>query len=400
MPGDKKPRVMVLASYYRPEHMDLLKPYHRLNSSASTWNTALFSELRKMGLEMHFVQFYPILRPRIIREVNATFHYLPRVPKIDGITSRVKALRVRNLVAELKPDLVHGIGSEHGYAYAAASQEKCPSVITIHGYLKHINKLPGHRSIAVSLFLEREEKLALLEADGVIAINGYMRDQFVAEGCSPEKIREVPNPLNPIYLAPYPDRERDVDVIMVGTIHPLKNHAKAMEIFSCFKKLQGKELSVLIVGGPSASSKDYYKHVVELKNRAGLEKVQFTGSVSPPQLRELYLRSKVLLHISEFEADPMVVCEALVSGVIPVVNPVAGLAYRVKDKVNGRHIRIEDGRSCARELYDLTENYEFAVPNLAEIACELAETRHPGAVAQITGDFYFDILINSVRGLL
>src|SRR3989344_3927894 len=130
-------RVLILASHYRADHVARMRLYHRPNPAASTWNTALFSEMRKLDVELHIVQFYPVFRTHIFREDNVTYYYLPRIPKIDGFTSLIKKFRVGLLASRIKPDLIHGIGSEHGHVWAAV-QLRLPSVITIHGYLKHI----------------------------------------------------------------------------------------------------------------------------------------------------------------------------------------------------------------------------------------------------------------------
>ncbi|HDL85014.1 MAG TPA: glycosyltransferase family 1 protein [Candidatus Acetothermia bacterium] len=378
---------MIIANHYNADHATSLRSYHPLNRSASTWNTALFSELRKLDLELHIVSFYPVHQTQIIRDDNITYYYLPRVPKVDGFTSFVKRIRSLRLARRIRPDLIHGIGSEHGYAYAAVN-DRCPSVVTIHGYLRMIGRLSGHRSLLRELFLRPEERRALLRATMVIAINGYMKEQFIGEGCDTRKVEVVPNAINPLFLSCMPDAERDIDILMVGTLQPLKNQHVAMEILARLKQDFGNRPRVLIAGAPTRESMRYYEKLLALRQREGLGNVEFVGRLGPQDLKALYLRSRFLLHISEFEADPTVIAEALACAVCPIVNPVAGMAHRVTDGVNGYHIDIANIPKAAALLNLILDNNP-AARRLADTGrTAILEERTPGNIARRTFDVY------------
>lgn len=385
-------RALVLASHYRADHVQAMQPYRRLNPAASSWNTALFQELGKLDLDLDIAQFWPVRRYHRFVEGRVTHHYLPRVPWLDGFTSLLKRHRVARLVHRLAPDLVHGIGSEHGHAWAAVGHG-VPSAVTIHGYLKVINALPGHASLAKRLFLVAEEAHALAQAGRVIAINEYMRDRFVQEGgCPVKRTVVVPNALNPVFLQDWAERERPIDIIMVGTLHPLKNHHVALELFSRLARDHGLRPRVVIVGAATAQSGAYRDELLAKRADLGLDNVEFAGVKTSAQLFELYRSSRVLLHISEFETDSLVVAEALACGTLPVVNPVAGLAYRVQDGVNGWHLPIVDraaaaGRLAAR-LTDESARQRLAAAGRSEVLA----IRRPEAVALATFRTYQELV--------
>lgn len=390
---------MILASHYRADHVAQIKPYHSLNKAASSWNTALFEELRKLPMELHIVQFYPVLKTHVIKEGNATYYYLPRIPKIDSFTSLAKKWRIYRLALKIRPDVIHGIGSEHGHAWAAI--HKCwPSVITIHGYLKNINRLAGHQSLLKAWFLEREEQKALLQATTVIAINGYMKELFMQAGCAENNIRIVHNPLGPLYHAPCNNIERDIDILMVGTLHPLKNVHIALQIFSYIQSEHGFNASITIAGAPTTVSGNYYQELLAFKEKHGLSNVKFVGSVDQQRLKELYCNSKMLLHISEFETDSMVISEAMACGVLTVVNPVAAMGYRVMDGINGYHVNIRDTRQAASRLVTILKDHS-RTSEMARLGRNQAiQERDPVNVAQETLDAYRATLnrIRSVQG--
>lgn len=377
-------RALVLASHYHADHERAMRPYRRLNPAASSWNTALFAELGKLDIELHIVQFWPVRRYRRFVEGRVTHHYLPKLPWLDNFTSIFKRQRVRRLVRELSPDVVHGIGSEHGYAWAAIGHG-VPSIITIHGWLRVINTLAGHTSLLKRWFLVREEAQALRQADRVIAINEYMRDRFVNEGgCALERTVVIPNALNPVYLQDWSESPRPIDIIMVGTLQPLKNQHVALELFHRLARDHGMHPRVVIVGAATVDSTDYRDRLHAMREEMGLTNVEFVGKKSPAELFDLYLASRFLLHISEFEADPTVVAEALACGTLPIVNPVAGLAYRVQDGFNGWHLPIAslDGAATrlAAILPDKFPNQKMAANGHKAVV----DTRRPTAIAQAT----------------
>lgn len=391
-------RVLALANLYRPEHVAQVRPYRTLNPTASSWNRALFAELARLDLDLDVVQFWPVRRRHTIQEGRARYHYLPRVPWIDGFSSALKRARVAALVRQLAPDVIHGIGSEHGHAWAAVGHG-VPSVVTIHGYLAVINRLAGHSSWLRQRFLVSEERRALLGADRVIAINGYMRDRFVADGCDPGCIDIVPNALDPVFLQDLPVSEaRPIDIIMVGTLHRLKNQHLALELLARLAAEHGLRPKVVIVGAgtSNADSKAYVAALRRRQSEAGLAHVQLVGRKSPTELAELYRQTRFLLHISEFETDSLVVAEALACGVLPVVNPVASLAHRVRDGINGWHLPITDPGAAVSRLATLLGEEGRRSDMVSQARVELVNERRGLAVATATSSTYFKAAARAV----
>jgi glycosyltransferase involved in cell wall biosynthesis len=231
----------------------------------------------------------------------------------------------------------------------------------------------------------------LLHADRVIAINGYMRDQFIAAGRAPDRIDIVPNALNPAYLDAVNLNEpeiRDIDVLIVGTLHPLKNQHLALEILVRLRDRHGMELKTVIVGTPTAASTEYEQKLKSGRKKMGLNQVEFAGRKNARELAELYGRSKVLLHLSAFETDSVVVAEAQACGALPVVNPVAGMAYRVKDGTNGFHLPIADLDAAAGRLKEIFQLYTNTADMRASARAQVARERSSAGVAEATRQVY------------
>lgn len=385
-------KVLALANLYRADHLPRLSLYRKLNPAASSWNTALFHELAQMDIDLHVVQFLPIRRASVIQEPGITFHYLPRIPGLDGFTSRIKRARVASLVRKIKPDVVHGIGSEHGYAWAAVGHG-VPSMITIHGYLKELMRLAGHKSLLKQMFLAREEQRALVEADCVVAINEYMRACFIEAGAAAEHMTIVLNALNPAFLEPFEEpAKRDIDILMVGSLYPRKNQHVALDLFSRLKRDHAQTPRVVIAGAATAQSLDYGAQLRATQAELGLENVTFAGSKSSDELAKLYRKARFLLHISEWEADPTVVAEALACGTLPVVNPVFGLGFRVQDGRNGFHVPIADRAAAAKRLAGILAQDETRASLVHSARALMLDERRPRSVAEATARVYRGVI--------
>ncbi len=385
-------RVLILASHYQAEHAAALRPYRGLNPAASSWNTALLSALGHLDLDIDLVQFWPVRGYHSIQEGRVTHHYLPRLPGVDGFTSIVKRWRVAALVRRFKPDLIHGIGSEHGHAWAAIGHG-IPALITIHGWLKVIYALPGHGTPLRRIGLVREEARALRRADGVIAINDYMRARLVAEGgCDEARVYVVPNALNPVFLGDWQEAARPIDLIVVGTLHALKNQHVALRLLARLQRLHGLKPRVVVVGAATAQSQSYARGLQILRNELDLSHVELVGKKSPAQLFALYGQSRFLLHLSSFETDSVVVAEALACGTLPVVNPVAGLAHRVQHGANGWHLKVDALDAAADQLCSYLGDEAQRVAMARTGRRDILAQRQPHAVAQATLGVYQQLL--------
>jgi len=121
---------------------DLMQPYF------GTAPEALFEGFKMLtDIEVHVISCIRqiIKSPKKVGE-NIYFHSV-FVPKIGWMSSGYYGCSraIRSLCAEIKPDIVHGQGSERDCAIAAA-RSGFPNIITIHGNIKELNRLKmfGH----------------------------------------------------------------------------------------------------------------------------------------------------------------------------------------------------------------------------------------------------------------
>ena len=80
--------------------------------------------------------------------------------------------------------------------------------------------------------------------------------------------------------------------------------------------------------------------------------------------------------------------EALACGTLPIVNPVAGLAYRVRENSNGWHVRIADLAESAARLVEKLPEEHHRIRMCQEGRAEVLASRGAASVAAGTAGVY------------
>ena len=137
----------------------------------------------------------------------------------------------------------------------------------------------------------------LREADAVVAVSELTKRETVAlAGISPERIRVVPNGVDPVFTQDGPRADGDY-VLAVATLEPRKNLARVVEA----ARLAGVEL-----------------RVVGARGWGGVEAEGWVGEIPDAELAALYRGARCVLYPSLYEGFGLPVLEAMSSGV-PVV---------------------------------------------------------------------------------
>ena len=103
--------------------------------------------------------------------------------------------------------------------------------------------------------------------------------------------------------------EKDIDILGVGSLIPLKQYDVFIEIVVEIKNILPHVKAVLIGKGPEM------KKLQSLISRAGLETtITLTGEIPYPEVLQYMQRAKILLHPSAYEGFSGVCLEALYAG--------------------------------------------------------------------------------------
>lgn len=145
-------------------------------------------------------------------------------------------------------------------------------------------------------------------ANKIIAMSDFLQEEYLKNhNTKPFLVVE-----NGIDKNAFPDLnigKREIDVLGVGSLIPLKNYSLFIEIIYELKKTY-PSINVVIAGEgiEEQALKDKVKNL-------GLEHtITFKGSIPHTQIFELMNHSKIFLHTSNYEGNSTVLMEALYSG--------------------------------------------------------------------------------------
>lgn len=103
--------------------------------------------------------------------------------------------------------------------------------------------------------------------------------------------------------------ERDIDLLAVGSLIPLKNYSLFVKLVDEIIKIKS-DLTAVLVGAGSELSK---LKIMAVEN--GIEKnIEFKGSLNRKDIFKLMQRSRIFVHPSLFEGSGFVFAEALANG--------------------------------------------------------------------------------------
>jgi glycosyltransferase involved in cell wall biosynthesis len=108
---------------------------------------------------------------------------------------------------------------------------------------------------------------------------------------------------------PVSNSERDIDLLAVGSLIPLKNYSLYINLVEKVKQKYPDIKCKLAGAGPEELS------LRQLAKENGVEKnIEFKGTLSRTEIFKLMQRSKIFIHPSKFEGSGYVFAEALANG--------------------------------------------------------------------------------------
>ncbi|MCA9310972.1 MAG: glycosyltransferase family 4 protein [Phycisphaerales bacterium] len=300
-----------------------------------------------------------------------TLHEVPDlIREIDRTRDRRCLHQLRELVRELKPDIVHTHSSKAGIlgriaAWKEGGRKGHPGVIhTVHGP-------PFHRYEAMqrnALYI-MAEKYAAARCHRIITVCDMMRTQFLANRIGrPEQYETVYSGMD---LAPYaepitPEMRVEArrrlklrpDAVVIGTVSrlaDLKGHDDIIDAIQDEMR-EFPEWTLLWVGD------GWKREQLEgrLRNMVLRERVRITGMIPPEEVPAAISAMDLLVHPSYREGLPRVVVQALLSGVPVVATHVDGTSEAVLDPVSGRLVTPGDLVGLQRAIVETVARIDRA----------------------------------------
>jgi glycosyltransferase involved in cell wall biosynthesis len=368
------------------EKRDFYKDYANPKPGFGTAPEALlqgFAELPE--IEVHLVcclRQVPVSSPEKLAG-NIWYHPLlvPRMGWIrTGYQGCVRA--VRRKLKEIKPDLVHGHGTERDCAISAVLSG-FPNVLTIHGNMRLIAKINRARLFSFLWVAARLEQYVLPRTGGVICLSRHTKE-LVADLAPLTWV--VPNAVDSRFFEVERKPILPRQIICVANILPAKNQ---VQLIRALDPLAQEHKFEMVFYGTATPETAYVREFLSLVTQRPW--CRFEGFVDRAGLREALGRAAMLVLPTLEENCPMSVLEAMAAGVPVAAADVGGVPDLIADKVDGMLFdpnKTASIRNAVAVLFD-----QATAGKLAATAKEKALARfHPKKIALRHLEIYREVL--------
>lgn len=314
---------------------------------------------------------------------TAVVHRLPAQRTLRLLNRAAGDSRLlKDLVAEVDPDVVHGQGI--GLTGYIASISGRASVITVHGITvrEMAQRAQGLADRLRVRALDGVAAATVRNARAVISISRY--DQAEIAAYSPRFNPVIPNAVPPLCE---PSDAVSREILFAGVLIPRKRVVETIDaVSSVSASVSGVKLWV---AGPSVDD-GYRKMVDEALARAGGSAV-YLGGLDRASLAEVMSRVGILVLFAEQETLPVVVAEAMSCGRVVVATDVGGLSEMIEDGVDGVLVPPGDQLALVNTLSRVLCDDDLRV-SMGRHAAKSASRYSPETVASETMAVYRQVI--------
>ena len=350
------------------------------------------------GLEVHVIS---CIRQQVKSPVkladNIWFHSLT-VPQNGWMrTGYLGCIRaVRRKLREIKPDLVHGQGTELESGICAALSGY-PNVITLLGVMREMAVLFKSKPGSFYWFASLLESLALRRTTGVLANSRF------TEGCVRNRTPRtwlVANALRKPFLdLPLPEppkggtTNRSDARCVVMNIGTITDYKRQNELLDMAEKVRGggTDLRLEFVGAATAGNAYADRFMQRVR---GKDWVAWHKSLSTEQIIARLDEAAGLVHVSAIESFGLVVAEALARNLKFFGFGVAGVKD-IAEGVEGAELFADgdwQGLGAAMAQWS-----KASCPRPATAAATMRERYHPSAIATKHLEIYRQVIESRQR---
>jgi glycosyltransferase involved in cell wall biosynthesis len=298
----------------------------------------------------------PVIIPEMRREINF---------RQDLLAYK----KLKKIIAEFKPDVVHTHASKAGALGRRAAKEMGVKAI-VHTFHGHV--FDAYFNSVKSKFYQGIERRLAKKTDAIVAISKKQKEDLVDKYniCAASKVRVIPLGFDltifitdkeikrQAFRKKYELTKDDVAIGIIGRIVPIKNHKMFLESFVQLKKKTKKSVKAFVVGdGELRQEIEQEAKLLGLtisSNTAKNVDVVFTSWIK--EMDELNAAMDIVALTSLNEGTPVSLIEAQASGVPIVSTNIGGVEDIVTPNETALLVDSGNVTSFADSLYTLVEN--------------------------------------------
>jgi len=381
-------RIVILTTDNREPHKDYNNPQPHFGTAPS----ALLQGLAMLpDIEVHVVACIrrPVQSPEKIAP-NIYFHSL-LVPKIGWMKTMFQGcIRAsRKKIQEIKPDIVHGQGTEADCSISAIFSGY-PNVLTLHGNMRTIAALNRERPFSYNWIAARLEGFVLPRTRGVVCITHYTREAVT--DLAP-RTWVLPNAVDKSFfdVQAAPDPVAPPIGLCVGTICERKNQNDFIRALDSLA--ERKKFKIIFASEPArgAYGDEFFRLVRE---RSWCEHV---GFLNRERLKEQLAKASFVALPTREDNCPMVVLEGMATGVPVLASKVGGVPDLIDEGKTGLFCDPQRPETFRAGVETLISNRELAAQLAVNARAEALRRFHPKVIAERHLEIYREVLSTSGR---
>jgi glycosyltransferase involved in cell wall biosynthesis len=344
-----------------------------------------FAQLKDVEVHVVSCSRKPMASPEKLAP-NIYFHSV-LVPRIGWLGSLylgcIRATRQK--LREIRPDIVHGQGTERDCAISAVFSG-FPNVLTIHGNMRLIAEVNRVKRFSYYWLAAQLERLTIPRSQGVVCITHYT-ETAVADLTKRTWI--VPNAVDASFFEvdAQPSAKKPPRILCVGHVCLRKNQNAFIRALDSLAP-KGK-FEVLFLGQTIAGHAYDDEFLRLVRERSWCV---YGGLADRAQLKQ-HLREATALALPSLEDNcPMVVLEAMAAGVPVTAAKVGGLPDLIEEGKTGLFCDPLNPRSMSAALETFLRDNSSA-REIATRAKQAAMTRfRPEVIARRHVEIYREVL--------
>lgn len=364
-------------------------PFH-----PATWirNAALaFADHPDVELHvlMHHKQF---VRDYRFVEQGIHFHLfrapLPMIPR-PLVLYQLDRWKFYRELQNIKPDIVHGHGTENLFSYVAVTSGY-PNVVSIQAIISLL--LKQYRRLSRRAFehflVQFVERLTVRRGKNFI-IKAPFAEEFIRRLNPSARIFLLENIIHEAFFGvERRNGNGGKKIIFVGT---LINTKGVEELVRAFHEIVSDhaDLELHLIG---TGTESYVRNVLRPLINRGTGRIVLRGQLSSDQLAAELKDAAMLILPSYFETSPNVVAEAMVAGTPVIGTDVGGIPFMIKHGETGQIVPVRNVSRLAEAMKTYVD-----VPEVAE---QYAERAKQAARSRYGKQRYVETLLEIYRSVL
>lgn len=346
----------------------VLRIINRFNIGGPTYNATFLTRFLGSDYETLLVGGLPEEGEadslHICRQYEVEPVILQELTRNPSLFSDVKAfLRLRKIIKEYKPDIVHTHAAKAG-ALGRLAAWSCGVQVRIHTFHGHVfHSYFGKSKTAIFKIIERF--LALISTR-IVAISPQQKKELVEDhritsarkteviplGFDLEKFQNVAKPFRLSTREKYGVKEGEVAIAVIGRLAPIKNHSFMIDVLEELQNQTNRSIVVFIVGdGELREEIEQRVQSVTWKNSL---RIVFTSWIK--EVNEFVPGMDIVALCSFNEGTPVSLIEAQAANVTVISNDVGGVRDIISDGKTGVIVTKLDKFEYTQKLLSLIED--------------------------------------------